>query len=148
VDEALCFGWIDGLRKSLDDVSYAIRFTPRKARSTWSVVNVERAEALTREGRMWPAGLAAFEARTEDNTGVYSHEQEEAPELDPEQERRFRANKKAWAFFQTQPAGYKQTAIWLVVSAKREATREKRLTTLIEDSAAGRRIRQLTRPGS
>jgi uncharacterized protein YdeI (YjbR/CyaY-like superfamily) len=145
VDEALCVGWIDGMRKGIDDDSYAIRFTPRKARSTWSAVNVRRVEELTRAGRMRPAGLAAFEARTDDNTGIYSHEQERAPALEPDQERRFRANRRAWEFFQAQAPSYRKTAIWLVVSAKREETREKRLAALIESSAAGRRIGQLTR---
>jgi uncharacterized protein YdeI (YjbR/CyaY-like superfamily) len=145
VDEALCFGWIDGVRRSIDDESYAIRFTPRKSRSTWSAVNVRKVGELTRQGRMTPAGLAALEARSEARTGIYSHEQAETPELDPDQERRFRADKKAWAFFQAQPPSYRKTAIWLVVSAKKPETREKRLATLIEDSAAGRRLRQLTR---
>jgi uncharacterized protein YdeI (YjbR/CyaY-like superfamily) len=145
VDEALCFGWIDGVRKRIDDVSYTIRFTPRKPRSTWSAVNIRRVEELTRLGRMQPAGLAAFAARTEDNSGIYSHEQPRA-ELDPASEQQFRANQQAWDFFQAQPASYRKAAIWWVASAKKEETRCKRLATLIDDSANGRTIRMLTRP--
>ena len=145
VDEALCFGWIDGVRRPIDDVSYAIRFTPRRSRSTWSAVNVRKVGELTRQGRMTPAGMAAFEARSEARTGIYSHEQAETPVLEPDQERRFRADKKAWAFFQAQPPSYRKTAVWLVVSAKKPETREKRLAALIADSAAGRRLAQLER---
>ena len=145
VDEALCFGWIDGVRRPIDDMSYAIRFTPRRSRSTWSAVNVRKVGELTRQGRMTPAGIAAFEARSEARTGIYSHEQAETPELEPDQERRFRADKKAWAFFQAQPPSYRKTAVWLVVSAKKPETREKRLAALIADSAAGRRLAQLER---
>ena len=145
VDEALCFGWIDGVRRPIDDVSYAIRFTPRRSRSTWSAVNVRKVGELTRQGRMTPAGIAAFEARSEARTGIYSHEQAETPVLEPDQERRFRADKKAWAFFQAQPPSYRKTAVWLVVSAKKPETREKRLAALIADSAAGRRLAQLER---
>ena len=145
VDEALCFGWIDGVRRSINDESYTIRFTPRKPRSTWSAVNVRKVGELTRQGRMTPAGIAAFEARAEARTGIYSHEQAETPVLEPDQERRFRADKKAWAFFQAQPPSYRKTAVWLVVSAKKPETREKRLAALIADSAAGRRLAQLER---
>jgi uncharacterized protein YdeI (YjbR/CyaY-like superfamily) len=146
VDEALCFGWIDGVRKSLGPDSYMIRFTPRKARSTWSAVNIKRAQELAAEGRMRPAGLKAFEARTDDRSAIYAYEQRHAAKLDPEQEREFRANAKAWEYFQSRPPSYRRTATWWVVSAKREETRRKRLRTLIEDSAQGRTIRQLTRP--
>jgi uncharacterized protein YdeI (YjbR/CyaY-like superfamily) len=145
VDEALCFGWIDGRQQGIDDESYALRFTPRRPRSTWSVVNVRNVERLIREGRMRPAGLAAFERRSEERSGVYSHEQGDAARLDEESERRFRANEKAWEFFQAQPASYRRAAVWSVVSAKRAETRERRLATLIDDSAHGRTIRQLTR---
>ena len=147
VDEALCFGWIDGVRKSLGDESYMIRFTPRKARSTWSAVNIKRAQELAAEGRMRPAGLQAFEARTDDRSAIYSYEQRHAAALEPEQEREFRANAQAWAWFQSRPPWYRRTAIWWVVSAKREETRRRRLRTLIDDSAQGRTIRQLTPPG-
>jgi uncharacterized protein YdeI (YjbR/CyaY-like superfamily) len=146
VREALCFGWIDGIRRGLGDESYTIRFTPRKPRSNWSSLNVRHVEELIREGRMTPAGLAAYDARTPERTGVYSFEQRHAARLEPEQEERFRADPKAWEFFQAQPASYRQTAIYWVVSAKREETRARRLATLISDSAAGRRLAQLTPP--
>ena len=145
VDEALCFGWIDGRQQGIDEESYALRFTPRRPRSTWSVVNVRNVERLIREGRMRPAGLAAFERRSEERSGVYSHEQGDAAKLDEESERRFQANTKAWEFFQAQPAWYQRAAVWSVVSAKRADTRERRFATLIEDSEHGRTIRQLTR---
>jgi uncharacterized protein YdeI (YjbR/CyaY-like superfamily) len=144
VDQALCFGWIDGVRRSLDGGSYMIRFTPRRTTSIWSAVNIRRANALIAAGLMEPAGLRAFEARDDRRTARYSFEREQVA-LEPEQERRFRRHRKAWAFFQAQPPGYRRTATWWVVSAKREATREKRLATLIEDSAAGRRIALLRR---
>jgi uncharacterized protein YdeI (YjbR/CyaY-like superfamily) len=147
VDEALCFGWIDGLRKSIDDVSYRIRFTPRKPRSTWSAVNVQRVAELTAQGRMHQAGLDVFAQRAEAKTGIYAYEQRQTAELDAASERQFQANEAAWAFFQSQPAGYRKTAIWWVVSAKRDETRRKRLATLIDDAAHGRTIKELTRPG-
>jgi uncharacterized protein YdeI (YjbR/CyaY-like superfamily) len=146
VREALCFGWIDGIRRSLGDESYTIRFTPRKPRSNWSSLNVRHVEELIREGRMTPAGLAAYEARTPERTGVYAFEQRHAARLEPEQEERLRAHPKAWEFFPAQPASYRQTAIYWVVSAKREETRARRLATLISDSAAGRRLARLTPP--
>ncbi len=147
VDEALCFGWIDGVRKGIDDESYTIRFTPRKARSTWSSVNVKHARELIEEARMTPAGLAAFEARDEKRSGIYSYEQRTAAKLPREEEREFRANKEAWKFFQSRPPSYRQRALWWVISAKREETRARRLATLIADSAAGRTLRHLTLPG-
>jgi uncharacterized protein YdeI (YjbR/CyaY-like superfamily) len=147
VDEALCFGWIDGLRKSLDADRYMIRFTPRKPTSVWSSVNVKRAGELIRLGRMQPAGLAAFEARDPKRSGVYSFEQRRAPQLTPELEKRFRANRAAWEFFEAQPPGYRKIVTWWIVSAKQEATRERRLDTLIRESAAGRRI-DFMRPGA
>ena len=137
VDEALCFGWIDGLRKSLGDESYKIRFTPRRPGSNWSLVNTKRVEELTEQGLMRPAGTAAFAARKSE--GNYSYEQRHEAAFTPEQERRFRANKPAWKFFQEQPAGYRQLATWWVISAKRDETRERRLVKIIEDSAAARR---------
>ena len=148
VDEALCFGWIDGVRKRIDDVSYAIRFTPRKPRSNWSSVNVARAMELTRLGRMHPAGLAAFERRTADRSGIYAYEQRKSAKLDAVSEQTFRANRKAWAFFQAQAPWYRRTAIWWVSSAKKEETRRRRLNTLIADSEQERTIRQLTRPAN
>jgi uncharacterized protein YdeI (YjbR/CyaY-like superfamily) len=146
VREALCFGWIDGIRRSVGDESYTIRFTPRKADSVWSALNVRHVEELMRGGRMSPAGIAVFEARKSERTGVYSFEQRHLARLEPEQEKQFRADAKAWGFFQSQPPGYRQTAIFWVLSAKREETRARRLATLIDDSAAGRRLAQLTSP--
>jgi uncharacterized protein YdeI (YjbR/CyaY-like superfamily) len=145
VDEELCFGWIDSVRKGIDEVSYSNRLTPRKARSTWSAVNIARAKELIRLGRMHPAGQKAFERRTDERSAIYSYEQRKKARLDPEAERSFRANKKAWAFFQAQAPGYRKTAIWWVMSAKREETRQRRLATLIGDSQNGRTIGPLTR---
>jgi len=140
VDEALCFGWIDGIRRRIDDTSYTIRFTPRKPGSNWSAVNVRRAEALIREGRMCPAGLAAFEKRAEARTGVYSFEQRHELNLPPEFEERLRADPAAWEYWQACPPGYRATATWWVVSAKRTETRERRLGQLVEHSGAGRKV--------
>lgn len=140
VDEALCFGWIDGVRRRVDEARYTIRFTPRKPGSIWSEVNVARATALLAEGRMRPAGMKAFEARSAARTGVYSYERDEEAALPPEMEKRFRASPKAWAFFQEQAPWYRRTALHWVTSAKREATRESRLAQLMEHSAAGRRV--------
>ena len=145
VDEALCFGWIDGIRKRIDDDRYTIRFTPRKPRSVWSKVNVGRVEELSRLGLMRPAGMAAFAARDEARSGIYSFEQSEAPRLSPEQEAAFRADPAAWAWWEAAAPSYRRAATWWVVSAKREETRARRLATLIADSAAGRRIGPLTR---
>lgn len=145
VDEALCYGWIDGVRKSRDADSYTIRFTPRKVGSIWSAVNIGRVEELTALGRMLPAGLRAFAARREDRSAVYSHEQAEEATLSAEEESRFRAEPEAWAFFEKQPPSYRKAAIWNIVSAKKEETRLRRLRTLIEESAAGRRTGQWTR---
>ena len=145
VDEALCFGWIDGVRKRIDDERYMIRFTPRRVGSIWSTVNIGRVAVLTDEGRMRPAGRRAFEARREDRSGIYSHERRDEAVFSPAFEKRFRARKRAWAWFEAQPKGYRQNAIRWVMSAKREETRERRLATLIEDSAAGRRIAPLRR---
>jgi uncharacterized protein YdeI (YjbR/CyaY-like superfamily) len=147
VDEALCFGWIDGQGKSLGETSHMIRFSPRKKGSSWSAVNVRRVGELLAEGRMRPAGLAAFEQRSDARTGIYSHEQEGMPELGEAFERQFRADAAAWDFFQTRPRSYRKAAIWWVVSAKREETRQKRLATLIADSAQGRTVKPLTPPG-
>jgi uncharacterized protein YdeI (YjbR/CyaY-like superfamily) len=144
VDVALCFGWIDGVRRKVDDVSYSIRFTPRKLRSTWSAVNIRRVEELINQGLMHPAGIKAFEARREERSGIYSFEQKNI-EFDSAQERQFRADRTAWKFFRSQPPWYQRTATWWVVSAKREETKKKRLATLIKDSAEGQTIPQLTR---
>jgi uncharacterized protein YdeI (YjbR/CyaY-like superfamily) len=146
VDEALCFGWIDGIRKSVDRERYRIRFTPRRPGSVWSTVNIARAEALIEGGRMRPAGRAAFDARREDRARRYAFEQGTV-ELGDEFEAAFRADPPAWAFFQAQPPGYRRTATWWVISARQEATRRRRLATLIADSSAGLRIAALRRPG-
>jgi uncharacterized protein YdeI (YjbR/CyaY-like superfamily) len=145
VDQALCFGWIDGVRKRLDESSYVIRFTPRRKGSIWSSINLARVKELTRLGLMRPAGLSAHEGRTPAKAGLYSYEQRKTAALPAPMERQFKRNRKAWAFFQEQPAWYRQTAVWWVVSAKKEQTRERRLTALIEDSAAGRTIKPLAR---
>jgi uncharacterized protein YdeI (YjbR/CyaY-like superfamily) len=143
VDQALCFGWIDGVRRGRDEESYTVRFTPRKPRSTWSKVNVAKVERLKERGLMRPAGLAAFERRSDDRTGVYSFENE--TELAPEYDAQLRSNKAASDYFESRPPWYRRTAIHLVMSAKREETRLRRLAQLIEDSAAGRDIKQLRR---
>lgn len=140
VDEALCFGWIDGIRKKLDETSFTNRFTPRKPRSIWSNVNVAHVERLTREGRMKPSGIAAFSAKDEARSGVYSFERETA-DLEPQMKREFRRNTRAWKFFGAQPAYYRRLASHWVISAKRDETRQKRLAELISVSAAGRRLR-------
>jgi uncharacterized protein YdeI (YjbR/CyaY-like superfamily) len=146
VDEALCFGWIDSVRKRIDDTSYSNRFTPRTVRSTWSAVNIKRAEDLIERGRMRPAGRKAFKARTVDQSAVYSYEQRAKAKLGGEFERQFRSNTRAWEFFRAQPPGYRTTATYWVVSAKREETRRRRLATLIDDSAHERTVRPLTSP--
>jgi len=143
VDVALCYGWIDGLRKRLDDEAYTIRFTPRRGGSTWSRRNVERYEAMDAEGLVADAGRAAFERRTEDNTGLYSFEQEEPPALSEAYEARLRADAPAWADWQARPPGYRRRAAHWVMSAKRESIRERRLAALIRDSAAGRKVKPL-----
>jgi uncharacterized protein YdeI (YjbR/CyaY-like superfamily) len=145
VREALCFGWIDGVRRTIDAESYEIRFTPRKAGSTWSAINIELAQQLIAEGAMAPAGAAAFGARTAKNSRIYSYEQ--APvELPPAFAQRLAADAQAAAFFAGQPASYRRTAIHWVMRAKREETRERRLATLIDDSRNGLRIGPLRRP--
>jgi uncharacterized protein YdeI (YjbR/CyaY-like superfamily) len=148
VDEALSFGWIDGKRKTIDEISYTIRFTPRKARSNWSAVNVKRMAVLITEGRVRPMGLAAFEKRAAERTGIYAYENRKSAVLDPEAEREFRRNKKAWAYFEAEAPSYRQQAMWWVITAKREETRRSRLATLIDDSAHGRRIPHARRPES
>jgi uncharacterized protein YdeI (YjbR/CyaY-like superfamily) len=146
VDEALCFGWIDGVRRRLDDDSYTIRFTPRRARSTWSAVNVARVKELEAEGRMHPAGLAAFARRSDDRTAIYSYEQRRTAELGEAYEAELRADPAAWAYFAAQPPSYRRAAAHWVTSAKREETRRRRLAQLVADSAQGRPIGPLTRP--
>lgn len=144
VDEALCFGWIDGVRRGSDTESYTIRFTPRKPRSTWSAVNIRRVGELIAMGRMDQAGLEAFDRRQESRSRIYAYEQPDAG-LPKDYERDLRSNKKAWEFFQGQAPWYRRNAAHWVMSAKREDTRRRRLETLIEDSANRRRIRRLNR---
>lgn len=146
VDGALCFGWIDGIRKSIDDVSYRIRFTPRKPRSVWSAVNVKRATELSNTGLMHSAGLAAFQKRDEKRSAIYSYEQRKRAKLPDVHTKQFRNQPAAWAFFQAQPPGYRRICSWWVISAKKEETRLKRLAALIEHSAHRRKIPALTRP--
>lgn len=160
VDELLCFGWIDGLRKSIDDERWMIRITPRRPRSKWSAVNVRRLEELSEEGRVMPAGSEAYgrweasasaraavvgRAAAADRESAGAGESSSAEGFGPDFERRFRARSDAWEFFQAQPPGYRRTATRWVMSAKREETRLRRLETLIEDSAAGLRIKELRR---
>jgi uncharacterized protein YdeI (YjbR/CyaY-like superfamily) len=147
VDEALCVGWIDGIRKRIDDTRYANRFTPRNPRSTWSAINIGKVEALIREGRMQPAGLAAFEARRPERSQIYSYEQRPADLVEPYRGI-FAKEKAAWAFYQAQPPYYRKMTTWWIVSARKEETRLKRLQSLIEDSKLGRRIDALAPPAS
>ena len=146
LDEALCFGWIDGVRRSFDKDSFTIRFSPRRPGSIWSLVNVTHAQRLIKEGRMAKPGLVAFQARDRKRTGVYSFEQGPS-ELSAAHVRKFRAEKKAWEFFQGQAPWYRRTSAYWVMSAKREETREKRLGILIACSGRGEPIPALARPG-
>jgi uncharacterized protein YdeI (YjbR/CyaY-like superfamily) len=142
VEVALCFGWIDGVRKSLGETSYTIRFTPRKPTSIWSAINISLVEKLTKQGLMHPAGLKAFAARSEKKSAIYSYEQRKSARFTLDQEKLFRANKSAWDFFQSQPPGYKQLSTYRVITAKKEETRQKRLAELIDHSQHHRRIPQ------
>ena len=139
VDQSLCFGWIDGIRKSVDEQSYKQRVTPRRATSMWSQINIRRVGELTAAGQMRPAGRAAFEKRDPKKTYSGERYKDRIP-LGPTYEARLRKNKKAAAFWDAQPPGYRRLAGWFVMSAKQEETRQRRLTTLIKDSAAGRRL--------
>ncbi len=134
VDEALCFGWIDGVRKSLDEISYTIRFSPRKPTSIWSAVNIKRARELSKSGRMAPAGLAAFEKRNEEHSRRYSFEQKNV-HLTDAFENQFRSHREAWEFFQSLPPSQRKPSLWWVMSAKKEETRLRRLEALIKFSA-------------
>jgi uncharacterized protein YdeI (YjbR/CyaY-like superfamily) len=140
VDQALCFGWIDGVRKRIDDQSYLIRFTPRKAGSIWSAVNVAKAERLIAQGLMQPAGLAAYQRRTAARTSIYSYEQVEEARLTDEEQRRFRRDKTAWSYFQAAPAVYRRTMLHRIAAAKRPETRARRLERLIVACAEGTRL--------
>jgi len=139
LDEALCWGWIDGVVRSIDDTCYMQRWTPRKPKSIWSNVNVKKVQALIAAGRMQPAGLAAFERRTPERTGVYSFEKA-PPTFSPALIKRLKADPKAWAFFQSQPPGYRRTVTAFVITAKREDTRERRFVHVLEHSARQERI--------
>jgi uncharacterized protein YdeI (YjbR/CyaY-like superfamily) len=143
VDEALCFGWIDGVLRGIDDERHIQRFTPRKPASNWSAINVAKVERLRAEGRMRPAGEAAFARRRDDRSGIYSYEQRHEAQLEPDEQARFEANAAAWEYFTSRPPSYRKPALWWVVSAKKPETRERRLATLIEQSAAGEPINQL-----
>jgi len=145
VDAALCFGWIDGVRKSIDAESYTIRFTPRRLSSIWSAVNLKRMEVLTGMGVVQPPGLKSFQERNREKSGLYSYEQRKSAQLGEADEKRFKANKKAWEFFQAQAPWYQRTATFWVISAKKEETRQSRLARLIEDSENERSIAPLKR---
>ena len=142
VDEAICFGWIDGVRKSIDKESYMIRFTPRKTGSIWSKINIEKAEELIKNKMMKPEGLKAFSLRKDSKSKVYAYEQKDI-KLDKDFENAFKANKKAWDYFQAQPHSYKKQTIWGIMNAKQENTKIKRLNELIADSEAGIHIKRL-----
>ena len=141
VDEALCVGWIDGVRKRIDDRSYQIRFTPRRPGSIWSAINIAKVAALDAAGRMQPAGLAAFAARTETRSVVYSYEQDGMPELEPAEVRVLKADEAAWRYFQACPPGYRKQITHWVVRARQPATRARRLAALVSACAIGKRLR-------
>ena len=145
VDGALCFGWIDGVRKSIDATSYKIRFTPRKHRSIWSAINIKRAKELSKQGLMHPAGLAALDKRDSDRSAIYAYEQRTNAKLPVAFEKQFRINAEGWSFFQSQPPWYQRTSTYWVVSAKKEETRLKRLAILIDCSARKQKIPSLNR---
>ena len=145
LDEALCHGWIDGMVRRVDEDSYAQRFTPRRPQSNWSEVNIRRARELVAAGLMRPPGLAAFERRRVESPPAYSFEQR-AASFSPQQQEHLQANPAAWTFFTSQPASYRRLATWWVTSAKREETRERRLATLVADSAVGRRLTEAASP--
>lgn len=140
VDQALCFGWIDGVRHRVDEVSYSNRFTPRQARSNWSSVNIARVAVLTEQGLMNAAGIAAFERRSQARSGIYSYEQRHAATLTRDQEKAFRANRKAWSFFQAQAPSYQRIMVYHIASAKKDETKRRRLDALIRASADGKRV--------
>lgn len=143
VDEAICFGWIDGIAKGIDEEKYCQRYTPRRPKSIWSAVNIKKVTELTKVGRMHEAGLKTFNNRDLNQAGLYSFEQKEIT-MPSAYIRKFKANKKAWQYFSNMPKGYQKTATWWVISAKQDATRLRRLDTLIKDSEAGRKIALLT----
>lgn len=140
VDQALCYGWIDGVRKSLGEESYTIRFTPRRPTSIWSEVNIKKMEELQKKGQMTPAGLAAFKKRKKSKSGVYSHERKEEAKLPEVMQNEFMANKTAWEFFMKQAPSYRKAVMHLVISAKQEKTRQSRFEKLVNASTEGKRI--------
>jgi uncharacterized protein YdeI (YjbR/CyaY-like superfamily) len=142
VDEALCYGWIDGIRKSHAEGAYKIRFTPRKPTSVWSNINIAKVAALTTAGRMMPAGIAAFAQRKADKSGIASFERTEPAQLEPAMEKAFRRNKGAWTYFQSQAPYYRRLATHYVVSAKKEETRQRRFENLLAYSGKGERLPQ------
>ncbi len=140
VDEALCHGWIDGVRRSLGEISYTIRFTPRRPRSVWSSINIARVRELTKLGRMAPAGVAAFERRSADRSVVYAYEQRKTVKLAPAEIRQFKANAVAWETFGGLAPSYRHRALYWITSARKPETRAARLKRVITASAAGRKI--------
>jgi uncharacterized protein YdeI (YjbR/CyaY-like superfamily) len=141
VDQALCFGWIDGIRKGVDEISYQIRFTPRRRGSIWSATNIKRAKELVRQKQMRPTGLKAFAARIENKSGIYSYEQR-TTELEEPYATYLKKNKAASNFFKKQPPSYRKMIGWWIISAKKEETRMARLAKLISESAKGKRLLQ------
>jgi uncharacterized protein YdeI (YjbR/CyaY-like superfamily) len=139
VDEALCYGWIDGVRRSVDGDSYCIRFTPRRPGSNWSAVNIKKVAALTKQGLMQPAGLESFNKRKAHKSGIYSYENK-AVRLPAEMERQFKENKAAWEFFESQAPYYRKTRYRWIMDAKQEATRNRRLDKVITASEAGQKL--------
>ncbi len=142
VDQALCYGWIDSVRKSIDNDSYCIRFTPRKPNSIWSAINIKKVEILSKQGLMKPAGIKSFELKKDHRSKIYSHEQK-LKSLSYEFEKQFKANKKAWMFFTSQAPSYQKTAVHIVTTAKQETTKLKRLLDLINSSEAGEKMSSL-----
>ena len=141
VDEALCFGWIDGVRKRIDDESYQIRFTPRKPTSIWSAINIAKFEQLQAKGRMTPAGAKAFAHRKAEKSVVYAYEQQATAELSAQEDQAFKRNKKAWEYFEATPPGYRKVLLHWISTAKKAETRASRFATLVEACAAGKRLR-------
>ncbi len=139
LEEVLCFGWIDGISRGIDDEKYCQRYTPRRKGSIWSAVNIKKAEELIKNGKMHSSGLHVYKNRDPEKAGLYSGEQKEI-KFTPQFEKKLKSNKKAWAYFSNMPPGYRRTATWWVISAKQEETKKRRLDTLIKDSAAGRKI--------
>jgi len=140
VDEALCFGWIDGVRKRIDDEAYTIRFTPRKPTSIWSAINIAKFEKLQAEGRMTPAGATAFGHRKDHKSRIYAYEQAATASLSPAEEREFKRSRAAWNYFEACPPGYRKQMLYRITSAKKPETRASRLATLVAACAAGKRL--------